>query len=533
MPQPPALKVVAPIPPVLREEILTPAALAFISHLHTRFNPQRLALLAARQKYQQDLQRGASLNFRPETESIRTADWQVVPAPGDLTDRRVEITGPTERKMMVNALNSGAKVFMADLEDATSPSWHNIMEGQLNLKRAVRRQLDFQAENGKVYKLNPCVATLVVRPRGWHLEDAHFLDEAGAQVSASLLDFGLYFFHNAKELLRRGSGPYFYLPKLEHYEEARLWNQVFVCAQEYLGLPTQTIRATVLIETITAAFQMEEILYELRDHIAGLNAGRWDYIFSFIKRFHHEKAFVLPDRSQITMTVPFMRAYCDLLVKSCHKHGAHAMGGMSAFIPNRRLAAVNAAAISAVKADKEREARAGFDGTWVAHPDLVPIAQEAFDSVLGSRPHQKDVLRSEVQVSAGQLLQPTIANAAITEAGLRTNIRVALQYCERWLAGLGAVAIHNLMEDAATAEISRAQLWQWLHHHVRLDDGRACDERLYESLKQEELAALAEQAPPYLQEATGLLDTLVLDKEFKEFLTLPAYKVLTEKTQPC
>ena len=523
------VKVLGGIEDPYRESLLTPEALNFIGFLHRKFNGERKSLLEARSKRQDQISKGVMPDFDPDTNVIRGGSWQVAEAPLDLNDRRVEITGPTDRKMMINALNSGAKVFMADLEDALSPSWKNILEGQLNLKRAVRREIDFVAENGKSYALNEHIATLLVRPRGWHLLDSH-IQVDGESISASLMDFGLYIFHNGKTLLENGSGPYFYLPKLEHYSEARLWNQVFTEAQTYLGIPYGSIRATVLIETILAAFQMEEILYELKDHISGLNAGRWDYIFSYIKRFRDNPSFVLPDRAQITMIVPFMRAYTELLVKSCHTHGAHAIGGMSAFIPNRKLPEVTAQAVSAVKADKEREAQDGFDGTWVAHPDLVPVAKAAFDQVLGEAPHQKQVKRDEVKVEAKDLLESGFNSGGITEAGVRANLSVALQYIEKWLHGLGAVAINNLMEDAATAEISRAQLWQWMNHKVTLDDGRPFSKNLYMQIKEDELKRIGGEDQGYLKEAAKILDDLVFDQEFTEFLTIPAYQVLTEKS---
>lgn len=522
------VRIVGPTQDIYEKEILTPEALAFVAHLHRRFNADRLSLLNKRKQKQEEISAGLKqLGFASETSEVRGGSWQVAPAPSDLMDRRVEITGPTERKMMINALNSGAKVFMADLEDALSPSWENVQEGHLNLKKAVRRELDFTAENGKEYKLKDTIATLLVRPRGWHLEESHLLvDEE--PVSASLFDFGMYFFHNAQERINRGSAPYFYLPKLEHYLEARLWNRVFVEAQNYLEVPQQTIRATVLIETITAAFQMEEILFELRDHISGLNAGRWDYIFSYIKRFHQHPEFVLPDRSKVTMQVPFMRAYTNLLVKSCHAHGAHAIGGMSAFIPNRKLQEVTLKAVSAVKDDKEREARDGFDGTWVAHPDLVPTAKKAFDDVLGENQHQKSKLREDVRISSEDLLTSGFKKVEVTEQGVRLNIRVAIQYVGKWLSGMGAVAIDNLMEDAATAEISRAQLWQWINHNIPLDDGRYFDSDLYKKIKAEELHLLQRSDAPNLLRAADLLDSMVLNKEFCEFLTIPAYALLNK-----
>jgi malate synthase len=447
----------------------------------------------------------------------------VADAPADLQKRRVEITGPVERKMMINALNSGASVFMADLEDALSPTWENVVNGQINLQDAVRRTIEFQNPDGRQYRLNDSTATLVVRPRGWHLGEKHVLVD-GQPISASLFDFGLHFFHNAKELLARGSGPYFYLPKLESHREARLWNDVFVAAQDTLGVPRGSIRATVLIETLPAAFEMEEILYELREHASGLNAGRWDYIFSMIKKLRNRQDFMLPERAQVTMTVPFMRSYTELLVKTCHHRGAHAIGGMAAFIPTRRDPQVNATAMARVREDKQREAGDGFDGTWVAHPDLVPIAMEIFDKVLGERPHQKERLREEVRVDAQELVNTQVPGGTITEAGLRNNISVGLQYINAWLQGNGAVAIFNLMEDAATAEISRAQLWQWITHAAPLHGDGTVTRELYQSIRDEELAKLGD-AGRY-GDAAEILDALVLGEQFEEFLTFRAYEYL-------
>jgi malate synthase len=427
--------------------------------------------------------------------------------------------------MMINALNSGARVFMADLEDALSPTWANVVGGQAALQDAVRRQLAFDSPEGKAYRLNEQIATLLVRPRGWHLTEAHVLVD-GSPISASLFDFGLYFFHNAAEALRRGSGPYFYLPKLEASEEARLWNDVFTHAQQALGIPHGSVRATVLIETILAAFEMDEILYELRDHAAGLNAGRWDYLFSCIKKFRTRPDLTLPDRAQLTMTTPFMRAYTELLVKTCHRRGAHAIGGMAAFIPSRRDPAVNEVAMSRVGDDKRRESGDGFDGTWLAHPDLVPLATEIFDGVLGGRPNQKDRLRAEVSVTAGDLLNFRVEGGKVTEAGVRMNISVALQYLDAWLGGNGAAAINNLMEDAATAEISRSQLWQWRVTGTVLDGGAAFDGARYRSIRDEEVAKLGAGAYGHLAQAAELLDGLVLDDAFPEFLTLRAYPLL-------
>lgn len=506
------------------ERVLTTKALEFVADLQRTFDATREACLTRRVTRQAELDGGTIPDFLESTRGIREGHWQVAPVPDDLQDRRVEITGPVERKMMINALNSGARVFMADLEDALSPSWQNVIDGQANLMDAVRREIEFTNPDGKQYRLADDIATLLVRPRGWHLVEKNArLD--GAPVSASLFDFGLYYFHNATELLSRGTGPYFYLPKLESHLEARLWNDVFLRAQAHLGIPAGTIRATVLIETIMAAYEMEEILYELREHVAGLNAGRWDYIFSVIRRFRTQD-YVLPDRAQVTMTVPFMRAYTELLVKTCHGRGAHAIGGMAAFIPSRRDADVNRVALEKVREDKEREADAGFDGTWVAHPDLVPVAREEFDKALGERPHQKDRLREDVEVTAADLSDFLIAGGTITEDGVRNNVNVALQYMNAWLMGLGAVAIFNLMEDTATAEISRAQLWQWIRRAATLDDGRHIDADFYRRIRDEELHRLGGPDKGRLGEAAALLDQLVLSEECEEFLTLRAYEEL-------
>jgi malate synthase len=508
------------------DEILTPEALDFVAHLHRSFNPRRQDLLRARADRQAQFDAGDRPDFLADTEHIRGDDsWRVAPAPADLNDRRVEITGPAEPKMMINALNSGARVFMADFEDALSPTWSNVVIGQWAVREAVRRRLTFQTDE-KTYTLNPQIATLVIRPRGWHLDESHMLID-GAPVSASLLDFGLVFFHNAQQLLDRGSGPYFYLPKLESDVEARLWNDVFVTAQERLGIPQGSVRATVLIETILAAFEMDEILWELRDHAAGLNAGRWDYIFSIIKKFRTRDDMILPDRAQVTMAVPFMRAYQQLLVRTCHTRGAHAIGGMSAFIPNRREPDVTERALAKVREDKEREAGDGSDGTWVAHPDLVPVAGEVFGSVLDERPNQKEKQRPDVRVSAGDLLDVSIPGAKITERGVRANVSVGLAYLASWLAGNGAAALNDLMEDAATAEISRSQLWQWRTHAALLDDGRPMSAELYKSVRDEELGTLRSAFPdsPWT-DAAALLDELVLSDDFAEFLTLSAYRML-------
>jgi len=516
-------------------EILTPSALDFLVKLHREFGSAREALLKRRAERQAEIDAGAVPDFLPETAAVRQSEWQVNPIPADLQDRRVEITGPVERKMMINALNSGAKVFMADFEDSLTPSWDNVIQGQSNLMEAVRRTIAFTSPEGKSYKLQDKIATLVVRPRGWHLLEKHVLVD-GQPISASLFDFGLYFFHNARELTKRDSGPYFYLPKLENHLEARLWNHVFEYAQDALKINRGTIKATVLIETFLAAFEMEEILYELREHAAGFNAGRWDYIFSLIKKNRRRSDINLPDRAQITMTVPFMRSYTELLVKTCHRHGAHAIGGMAAFIPSRRDAQVNETALAKVREDKERESKDGFDGTWVAHPDLVPVAMEAFDAALKDQPHQKQRLREEVNVSAQELSNIHVPGGTITEAGVRNNISVALQYLESWLRGTGAVAIFNLMEDAATAEISRAQLWQWIHHNAHLDaaseggdnqsSGNQITAELYKRIQTEELAKLESGDDRKYAEAAEILDRLIMNEDFIDFLTLPAYNYL-------
>jgi malate synthase len=449
------------------DEVLTPEAVGFAAQLHRAFNPERLRLLQDRARRQTRIDAGETPDFLPNPIESRDPGWRVAPAPRDFDDRRVEITGPAEPKMMINALNSGASVFMCDFEDALSPTWENVVTGHWAVAQAVRRTLTFETDE-KAYALDESLATLCIRPRGWHLEEAHLLVD-GSPISASIFDFGIWFFHNAREALARGSGPYLYLPKLESHLEAALWNKIFVAAQEALDIPHGSTRATVLIETILAAFEMDEILFELRDHAAGLNAGRWDYIFSIIKKFRARPDMVLPDRALVTMTVPFMRAYTELLVQTCHRRGAHAIGGMAAFIPSRRDAEVNERAMAAVRADKERESSDGFDGTWVAHPDLVPLAREVFDGVLGSRPHQKERHRPEVRVTARDLVDVSIPHGAVTEAGVRANVSVGLAYLASWLSGNGAAAINNLMEDAATAEISRSQLWQWRTHGVRRD----------------------------------------------------------------
>jgi malate synthase len=491
-------------------DVLTPEAQEFLGRLHREFEPRRREVLAARRQRQAGIAADSTLDFLPETASVRDGDWSVAPAPADLDDRRVEITGPAEPKMIINALNSGARVFMADFEDSLSPTWSNVIDGQAALADAVRGTLEFRSPEGKEYRLANETATLVVRPRGWHLVERHHLVD-GAPISASLFDFGLYLLHNGAELLARGSGPYFYLAKLQSHHEARLWNDIFLWAQDVVGVPRGSIRATVLVETIWAAFEMDEILYELREHAAGLNAGRWDYIFSLIKTFADRPEMVLPDRAQVTMAVPFMRAYTQLLVRTCHRRGAHAIGGMSAFIPNRREPDVTENALARVREDKVREAGDGFDGTWVAHPDLVPLAMEVFDRALGDRPNQKDILREDVAVTAEQLLDVAVPDGKVTDAGLRTNVSVGVRYLASWLAGTGAAAIDNLMEDAATAEISRSQVWQWLRH------GRVARERV-----EAELDALREQYP----DAVALFEQIALSDELVEFLTLPAYEQL-------
>ena len=496
------------------EEILSADALAFVAELHRRFDATRRSLLTARVERQARIDAGELPDFLPETREVRESDWRVAPVPADLQDRRVEITGPVDRKMVINALNSGARCFMADFEDANSPTWRNNLDGQANLMDAIERTIELDT-GAKRYSLGDDPAVLLVRPRGWHLPERHLIVD-GEPISGSLFDFGLYLFHNGRRLLDKGSGPYLYLPKLESHLEARLWNDVFVFAEEELDLPPGSIKATVLIETILAAFEMEEILFELRDHSAGLNAGRWDYIFSIIKKFRERDEFVLPDRAQVTMTVPFMRAYTELLVKTCHRRGAHAMGGMAAFVPSRRDPEVNEVALTRVRDDKRREAGDGFDGTWVAHPDLVPVATEEFDAVLGSRPNQVERLREEVDVAAGDLLDVRVPEGEITDEGVRMNVSVGLRYLESWLRGAGAVAIYNLMEDAATAEISRSQTWQWLRH------GRIERERVVAL----EDAELAETGEGRWAEARALFDEVALSEELTEFLTLPAYELI-------
>ena len=510
-------------------EILSPEACAFLAGLFRTFGPRRDELLLKRVARQKEIDAGKLPDFLAETASIREGSWKVAPAPADLLDRRTEITGPVDRKMVINALNSGAKVFMADFEDATSPTWDNLIEGQLNLRDAIRRTIGFTSPEGKTYALNEKTATLLVRPRGWHLPEKHvYLD--GKPVCGALFDFGLYFFHNAKELLARGSGPYFYLPKMESHLEARLWNDVFVHSQKALGVPHGSVRATMLIETILATFEAEEMLYELRDHASGLNCGRWDYIFSCIKKLHGRKGYLFPDRTQVTMTAPFMRAYCLLVIKVCHRRGAYAMGGMAAQIPIKNNPAANEQALAKVLADKEREASDGHDGTWVAHPGLVPIALKAFDKYMPG-PNQLSKLREDVAIPAASELLSAPAGT-ISEGGLRTNLSVGLQYVEAWLGGLGCVPLYNLMEDAATAEISRAQLWQWLHHGAALADGTKITADLYDRLLAEELVKIkgeigeARYAKGKFPQAISLFMGMIKSDTLDEFLTLPAYEQL-------
>ena len=513
------------------EAVLSNDALAFIADLHLRFDPSRRALLEQRDERQAQLEAGADLTFLTETADVRSSSWSVLPAPADLEDRRCEITGPTDRKMVINALNCGAKVFMADFEDSNSPTWDNMVRGQVNLSDAIRRRIDFTNEQGKRYELDENTATLMVRPRGWHLEERH-MSVNGTAVSASLFDFGLYFFHNAHELIERGSGPYFYLPKLESHLEARLWNDVFVFAQEAVGIPRGTIKATVLIETILAAFEMDEILYELRDHSAGLNAGRWDYIFSIIKKFRSRDDFSFPDRGQIVMTVPFMRGYTELLVATCHRRGAHAMGGMAAFIPSRRDEQINRVAMAKVREDKTREASDGCDGTWVAHPDLVPLVTAIFDEVLGDAPNQLGKQRRKVSVEPADLTDFTVPGGTITEGGVRQNVDVAIQYIASWLRGTGAAAIYNLMEDAATAEISRSQIWQWIHSGSQTSDGMPITANHVRTIAGEETSRLRNELGSEIydasrfDEARALFERVALAHEFPDFLTLPAYEIL-------
>jgi malate synthase len=498
-------------------QILSPEALAFIAELQSHFGSRRAELLEARAARQQKLEAGELPDFLPETRHIREAAWTVAPPKTDLNDRRTEITGPVDRKMIINALNSGAKVFMADFEDANSPSWENCVSGQINLRDAIRRTIALE-QNGKTYQLNDVTATLIVRPRGWHLPEKHVSLE-GEAISGGLFDFGLYFFHNAKELLSRGSGPYFYLPKLESHLEARLWNEVFNFSEDSLGVPRGTIRATVLIETILASFEMDEILYELREHSAGLNCGRWDYIFSAIKKFRNRADFVFPDRAKVTMGTHMMNSYSLLAIQTCHKRGAHAIGGMSAFIPVKNDEEANAKAFEQVRLDKEREATNGHDGTWVAHPGLVPVALEVFNRLVPA-PNQLSKI-PDASITAKDLL--TLPDGAITETGVTLNVSVGLQYIEAWLKGSGAVPINNLMEDAATAEISRAQLWQWIRHGARLDDGRTVTLEMVKEMLEAELDRLGRER--FAQAAELLLEVSTHDP-FIDFLTVPGYKQL-------
>jgi len=522
-------------PPERSEEVLTLGAVHFLALLHRTFDGERKRLLELRVKRQEELDAGASLDFLPETAEVRSGDWTVVAPAAGLSNRRVEITGPTTAKMVINALNSGAPGFMADFEDSNSPYWSNMVGGQVNLADAVRRRLEFDSPEGKSYRLNDEVATLLVRPRGWHLPERHILVD-GEPMAGSLMDFGLYFFHNARELLDRGSGPFFYLPKLQSHREARLWNDVFDLSEDTLGIPRSSIRATVLIETIPAAFEMDEILFELREHSGGLNAGRWDYIFSAIKSLR-TRDFVLPDRTEVSMTVPFMRAYTELLVATCHRRGAFAMGGMSAFLPSKTDEDVNRASHEKVREDKKREADAGFDGTWVAHPAFVAPALEQFDATLGDKPHQIDKLRPEVSVSAADLLAMGETPGEITEKGLRANVNIGIQYISAWLRGNGAAGIYGLMEDAATAEISRSQVWQWIRNEAKLaDTGEPITRGLVQRLEDEELAKIRaeigddewfdREGRPEL--AKRLFEQVALADEFVSFLTLPAYEELLE-----
>ena len=526
-PQSAGVRIAAPIP-TGGEEILTAEAQAFVVELQRKFNPRRRELLARRVEVQAAVDAGRFPDFLPESAEIRQASWTVAPIPPGLMDRRVEITGPVDRKMVINALNSGANVFMADFEDANSPTWYNNITGQINLRDANRGAIGFTSPEGKQYKLNPKIATLLVRPRGWHMEESHYQID-GVAASGSLFDFGLYFFHNAKTLLAKGSGPYFYLPKMQNHLEARLWNDVFVFAQDYHGVPQGSVRATGLIETIQAAFEMDEILYELRNHSAGLNCGRWDYIFSFTKVFRHHPAFTLPDRGAITMDKHFLKSYVELLIQTCHRRNIHAMGGMAAQIPIKNDPARNAAALEKVRLDKLREVKAGHDGTWVAHPGLVPVAKAVFDEHMKT-PHQIDVKRAEVRVTAADLLQ--VPEGQITEQGLKLNVDVGIQYLESWLRGSGCVPIYNLMEDAATAEISRTQVWQWMHHGAKLADGRAVSPELIRSTIREQLDHIRKLVGEKqynggkFGEASKLFEEMMLSGNCGDFLTVDAYKYL-------
>lgn len=528
---PPGVQVLGPITAAQRA-LLSPQALGFFAQLQREFNPRRLFLLHQRQLRQEAIDRGELPHWLAETRSVREGSWQVLPVPDDLQNRRVEITGPVDRKMVINALNSGANCYMADFEDSHAPTWAGTLDGQLNLQEAVRGTIEYRSPEGKEYRLNQCTATLLVRPRGWHLPEKHVLVD-GQLASASLFDFALYFFHNARYRMLHDSGVYFYLPKLEHYLEARLWNDVFIRAQELLEIPQGTIKATVLIEHILASFQMEEILYELRHHSAGLNCGRWDYLFSYIKTFARRSEFLVPDRAQVTMTVPFMRAYALNCIRTCHKRGAFAMGGMAAYIPVKSDPVANEQALQKVREDKRREATDGHDGTWVAHPGLVAIAREEFDRVLGEQSNQIERQRTDVKVTESQLLE--VPQGTITEEGLRTNIRVGIQYLEAWLGGLGCVPLYNLMEDAATAEISRTQVWHWVHHpHGVLTDGRKVTVDLVREVTREELERIRSERGAarfesgHFEEATRLFDELVSAEELEQFLTLKAYELLED-----
>jgi malate synthase len=513
------------------DEVLTPDALEFVAELQQRFGSERLKLLEARAERRERLRAGGTLGFLDQGREIREADWRVAPAPADLQQRWVEITGPTDRKMMINALNSGADGFMADFEDANAPTWRNMVSGHINLRDAIDGTITHEASDGRHYEVGPEPATLLVRPRGWHLPERHLVVN-GEPAAGALFDFGLFVFHCARRLLDAGSGPYFYLPKLESHLEARLWNAVFSFAQEVLGIPQGTIRATVLIETLPAAFEMDEILFELREHSAGLNAGRWDYIFSAIKCFADRPDMVLPDRGAVTMTVPFMRAYTELLVATCHHRGAHAMGGMAALIPSRRDEEANERALDGVRADKDREASQGYDGTWVAHPDLVPVAREVFETALDGAPNQLGRLRDDVHVTAEDLLDLPATPGNVTETGLRTNVNVGFQYVSFWLSGRGAAAINSLMEDAATAEISRTQLWQWVHHGVQLEDGRIVTAELVRELLDEEAGKIREAVGEQVwregrpDETREVFERVALSDQLLEFFTLVAYEYL-------
>ncbi|MEO6596354.1 MAG: malate synthase A [Planctomycetota bacterium] len=526
---PDAVKLLAPVPPAL-QGVLTPAALTFLAELHRRFETQRQTLLRRRKEVQKQLALGVLPDFLPETASVRSGDWRIAEVPSQLRDRRIEITGPVDRKMVINALNSGANVFMADFEDSCAPTWRNLLDGQQNLHDAVRETIRFTDDRtGKQYALGERTAVLFVRPRGWHLDEKHVLVD-GVPCSGSLFDFGLFFFHNAKALLERGTAPFFYLPKLESHLEARLWNDVFCFAQDQLAMPRGTIKATVLIETILAAFEMDEILFELRQHSAGLNCGRWDYIFSFIKKFAHDPARVLPDRSTVTMEQHFLRSYSHLLIETCHRRGAHAMGGMAAQIPIKGDDEANQRAMAKVRADKAREARDGHDGTWVAHPGLVAVARAEFDAVLGEQPNQLHVRKPDLAVAQRDLLQ--VPTGAITEAGLRQNLAVGVRYTEAWLSGNGCVPLFHLMEDAATAEISRTQVWQWQRHKARLADGRVVDTALVKETLADELNKMRTElgaerfAAGRFTDAAKLFESLILADQLSEWLTVPAYAQL-------